>query len=169
MSKNINNILKASITTLVIITMVFSTVNAKLDVKSEDEIETEMQEEKESFTHHFIPEWNLFGTPFETTLGDLVFDFNGTQYSFEEAASQDLIYGKIYTYNINGYEPLIPPSDVLHPGIGYILKVYEEIDCIISGYASEEKQPFLLFCSWHWLTYRVHTKECLKQPVANLF
>jgi agmatine/peptidylarginine deiminase len=100
--------------------------------------------------------WNLFSLPFNQTiiLSQLYFIHNGVGYSWEEATSQNIIYGVIYDWNRTEqrYHYLYSPTDILNPGYGYwiICKVSEcELYCNISNPSSSEGYITTLLKHWN--------------------
>ena len=76
----------------------------------------------------FLPKksWQLFGLPFshEITIGDLLVVHMDEEYSFEEAAKLELVYGVIYNWNreTQSWDYLWSNDDILQPGFGYYIE-----------------------------------------------
>lgn len=103
---------------------------------------------EESFTHEFVPDWNNFTPSYETTIGDLIFEYNGSYYSFWEAAYENLLYPQLHQIDPDGSHSLWNESEQLIPGLGYQIQVYEEVNCIISGEVPSEDLNIDIQAGW---------------------
>jgi hypothetical protein len=71
-----------------------------------------------------IENWNIMGIPFNSTLAkeDLIIEYGGTNYTWQEAVDNNIILGFIYDWDRNSQTYSLSNSFV--PGYGYWMYAY---------------------------------------------
>jgi hypothetical protein len=108
------------------------------------------------FTTKIIPNfislhtnWNLISLPFNDSINktDIVVSYAGTNYSWDDAVTNNIILGFIYGWNNTNqnYET----KDVLDPGYGYWVWAYHNCDLLVSGNITDDGYITALQQRWN--------------------